>query len=203
MVAPPRRDSVCVTPTGMCNPNLTPQPHTPPPLTDPFSSLKPRPRILATFSPRAHLPAALPAFPLGLAAHLTRGISTTGPAYNDPTTSATQALTFKRRLPHKPYAPLNKFRPARPKTAEEAVTNILYNTPEPVVGPEARHVLNCLVQNEPGVLSRVSGILAGRGFNIDSLVVAKTEVSDLSRMTIIFRGKGPHIEQARRQLEDL
>lgn len=59
------------------------------------------------------------------------------------------------------------------------------------------------MQNEPGVLSRVSGILAARGFNIDSLVVAKTEVHDLSRMTIIFRGKSAQIEQARRQLEDL
>lgn len=66
-----------------------------------------------------------------------------------------------------------------------------------------RHVFNCLVQNEPGVLSRVSGILAGRGFNIDSLVVAKTEVADLSRMTIVLRGENATVEQARRQLEDL
>ncbi|KAG1437395.1 hypothetical protein G6F56_013130 [Rhizopus delemar] len=69
--------------------------------------------------------------------------------------------------------------------------------------PESRHILNCLVQNEPGVLSRVSGIIAGRGFNIESLVVAKTEVPDLSRMTIIFDGQNVQIEQARRQLEDL
>lgn len=53
------------------------------------------------------------------------------------------------------------------------------------------------------MLSRISGILAGRGFNIDSLVVASTEVNDLSRMTIVLRGHDDVIEQARRQLEDL
>lgn len=66
-----------------------------------------------------------------------------------------------------------------------------------------RHILNCLVQNEPGVLSRVSGILAGRGFNIDSLVVCRTEIRDLSRMCIVLRGQDGVVEQARRQLEDL
>jgi hypothetical protein len=69
--------------------------------------------------------------------------------------------------------------------------------------PNFRHVLNCLVQNEPGVLSRVSGILAGRGFNIDSLVVCRTEIRDLSRMCIVISGQDGVVEQARRQLEDL
>ena len=59
------------------------------------------------------------------------------------------------------------------------------------------------MQNEPGVLSRVSGILAARGFNIDSLVVCATEIEDLSRMCIVLRGQDGVIEQARRQLEDL
>lgn len=59
------------------------------------------------------------------------------------------------------------------------------------------------MQNEPGVLSRVSGILAGRGFNIDSLVVCRTEIRDLSRMCIVLRGQDSVVEQARRQLEDL
>ena len=63
--------------------------------------------------------------------------------------------------------------------------------------------MNCLVQNEPGVLSRVSGILAGRGFNIDSLVVCRTEIRDLSRMCIVISGQDGVVEQARRQLEDL
>lgn len=65
------------------------------------------------------------------------------------------------------------------------------------------HVLNCLVQNEPGVLSRVSGILAGRGFNIESLVVCRTEIRDLSRMSVVLKGQDGVVEQARRQLEDL
>lgn len=73
----------------------------------------------------------------------------------------------------------------------------------PSAAPPKRHVLNCLVQNEPGVLSRVSGILAARGFNIDSLVVCSTEVEDLSRMTIVLTGQDSVVEQARRQLEDL
>jgi acetolactate synthase-1/3 small subunit len=59
------------------------------------------------------------------------------------------------------------------------------------------------VQNEPGVLARVSGILAARGFNIDSLIVCNTEVGDLSRMNIVLRGQDGVVEQARRQLEDL
>ena len=69
--------------------------------------------------------------------------------------------------------------------------------------PPQKHILNCLVQNEPGVLSRISGILAARGFNIDSLVVCNTEVEDLSRMTIVLQGLDGVVEQARRQLEDL
>lgn len=49
----------------------------------------------------------------------------------------------------------------------------------------------------------MSGILAARGFNIDSLVVCSTEVEDLSRMTIVLSGQDGVVEQARRQLEDL
>ncbi|CAG8591590.1 15705_t:CDS:2 [Acaulospora colombiana] len=91
----------------------------------------------------------------------------------------------------------------RSRSAEEAVTNILYNTPPPSTEPFKKHILNCLVQNEPGVLSRVSGILAARGFNIDSLVVCRTEIQDLSRMCIVLSGQDGVVEQARRQLEDL
>ena len=102
----------------------------------------------------------------------------------------------KRRKPLF-YTPFPSPSPA------EAVNNILYNTPPSTASPITRHTLNCLVSNEPGVLSRISGTLAARGFNIDSLIVAKTEVPDLSRMTIILNGRSPVIEQARRQLEDL
>lgn len=112
----------------------------------------------------------------------------------------TKAQEPRRRRVRSPFAHLI---PQAPPTAEEAVNNILYNFPPANPSPITRHVLNCLVSNEPGVLSRVSGILAGRGFNIESLVVAKTEVPDLSRMTVVLNGQSVVIEQARRQLEDL
>ncbi|CAH1766367.1 11814_t:CDS:2 [Entrophospora sp. SA101] len=121
------------------------------------------------------------------------------PATNTNANSSTSAIEYKLSHPRKRIPPLPKIDTS---LAEEAVTNILYNTPNPP-SPSKRHVLNCLVQDEPGVLSRVSGILAGRGFNIDSLVVANTEVPDLSRMTIVLSGQDVVVEQARRQLQDL
>ncbi|KAF7720731.1 hypothetical protein EC973_006235 [Apophysomyces ossiformis] len=114
--------------------------------------------------------------------------------------SSISGLAFKDDLRQRRFGPVPKI-PS--PSAEEAVSNILYNTPTPSNEEEKRHVLNCLVQNEPGVLSRVSGVLAARNFNIESLVVANTEVPDLSRMTVVFNGKHVQIEQARRQLEDL
>ncbi|KNZ55949.1 acetolactate synthase, small subunit [Puccinia sorghi] len=118
-----------------------------------------------------------------------------------PSPSATSALDYKLSHPRK-RAPLPSIDPPS-WSAEQAVTNILYNTPPPSNQPLARHVLNCLVQNEPGVLSRVSGILAGRGFNIESLVVCATEIRELSRMCIVLKGQDAVVEQARRQLEDV
>jgi acetolactate synthase-1/3 small subunit len=49
-------------------------------------------------------------------------------------------------------------------------------------------ILCALLDFTVGVLSRVTGVLAGRGFNIDSLVVSQTDVKDLSRMTVVLRG---------------
>merc|ERR1711977_376078 len=103
----------------------------------------------------------------------------------------------RNELPAPSRPPFSNVSPAA------AVSSILYETPLPSQTPPKRHILNCLVQNEPGVLSRVSGILAARGFNIDSLVVCNTEVEDLSRMTIVLQGQDGVVEQARRQLEDL
>ena len=115
--------------------------------------------------------------------------------------SSTQALAYKAI--HRRIAPLPTVDRPPAWSAQAAVSNILYETPLPSQAPPKIHILNCLVQNEPGVLSRVSGILAARGFNIDSLVVCNTEVDDLSRMTIVLQGQEGVIEQARRQLEDL
>jgi acetolactate synthase-1/3 small subunit len=115
--------------------------------------------------------------------------------------SSTQALAYKAL--HRRIAPLPTDDRPPAWSAQAAVSNILYETPLPSQSPPKRHILNCLVQNEPGVLSRVSGILAARGFNIDSLVVCNTEVDDLSRMTIVLQGQDGVVEQARRQLEDL
>ncbi|KAI8630720.1 acetolactate synthase [Xylariaceae sp. FL1651] len=115
--------------------------------------------------------------------------------------SSTSAIAYKSL--RRRQAPLPTSDTPSAWSAQAAVSNILYETPIPSMTPPKRHILNCLVQNEPGVLSRVSGILAARGFNIDSLVVCNTEVEDLSRMTIVLTGQDGVVEQARRQLEDL
>ena len=66
-----------------------------------------------------------------------------------------------------------------------------------------RHVLSALVQNVPGVLSHISGMLASRGYNIDSLVVGETENVHLSRMTFVVMGDDNVLEQVRKQLEKI
>eukprot|EP01121_Diplochlamys_sp_Union-15-3_P009187 TRINITY_DN2485_c0_g1_i1.p1 TRINITY_DN2485_c0_g1~~TRINITY_DN2485_c0_g1_i1.p1 ORF type:complete len:257 (+),score=47.92 TRINITY_DN2485_c0_g1_i1:125-895(+) len=89
------------------------------------------------------------------------------------------------------------------KAVEEIVNNILYDTPQKVKEENKRHILSVLVNNEAGVLSRVSGALAGVGFNLDSVVGARTESPLLSRMTIILRDKKSRVDNARKILEDL
>jgi acetolactate synthase I/III small subunit len=66
-----------------------------------------------------------------------------------------------------------------------------------------RHVLSALVQNVPGVLAHVSGMLASRGYNIDSLAVGETEDPNLSRMTFVVVGDDRVLEQVRKQLEKI
>jgi acetolactate synthase-1/3 small subunit len=63
-----------------------------------------------------------------------------------------------------------------------------------------KHVISALVQNQPGVLAHVAGMFAARGFNIDSLVVGRTEDPALSRMTIVVVGDDRVLEQVRKQL---
>jgi acetolactate synthase-1/3 small subunit len=66
-----------------------------------------------------------------------------------------------------------------------------------------RHVISALVVNEPGVLASVAGMFAARGFNIDSLVVGRTEDPNLSRMTIVVDADDNTLEQVRKQLAKL
>jgi len=66
-----------------------------------------------------------------------------------------------------------------------------------------KHTISVLVQNLPGVLSQVAGLFAARSYNIDSLVVGRTEDPTLSRMTIVVVGDDRVVEQVRKQLEKL
>ncbi len=63
-----------------------------------------------------------------------------------------------------------------------------------------RHILTALVMNEPGVLSHVANMFSARGFNIDSLVVGRTEDPNLSRMTIVVIADERTLDQVRKQL---
>jgi acetolactate synthase-1/3 small subunit len=63
-----------------------------------------------------------------------------------------------------------------------------------------KHIISALVENKPGVLAHVAGMFAARNFNIDSLVVGRTEEPDLSRMTIVVIGDDRIVEQVRKQL---
>ncbi len=63
-----------------------------------------------------------------------------------------------------------------------------------------KHIISALVENKPGVLAHVAGMFAARNFNIDSLVVGRTEDPDLSRMTIVVIGDDRIVEQVRKQL---
>src|SRR5205814_2371257 len=66
-----------------------------------------------------------------------------------------------------------------------------------------RHVLSAIVQNVPGVLAHISGMLDSRGFNIDSLAVGETEDANLSRMTFVVHGDDSELEQVRKQLDKI
>ncbi|MDK2810520.1 MAG: acetolactate synthase small subunit [Petroclostridium sp.] len=67
----------------------------------------------------------------------------------------------------------------------------------------AKHTLAVLVENHPGVLSRVAGLFSRRGFNIDSLAVGVTEDPNVSRMTIVVDGDDYTVEQVTKQLNKL
>ena len=66
-----------------------------------------------------------------------------------------------------------------------------------------KHTLSVLVENKPGVLTRVTSLFARRGFNIDSLAVGVTEDPSLSRITIVVGGNDTSLEQVAKQLHKL
>jgi acetolactate synthase-1/3 small subunit len=66
-----------------------------------------------------------------------------------------------------------------------------------------KHTLSVLLQNKPGVLSRVTGLFSGRGFNIESLCVAETFDSDVSCLTLVTVGDESIVEQITKQLHKL
>jgi len=67
----------------------------------------------------------------------------------------------------------------------------------------AEHTLSILVDNRPGVLTRVTGLIARRGYNIESLAVDKTEDPRLSRVTLVTSAEDVPIEQIKKQLHKL
>ncbi len=66
-----------------------------------------------------------------------------------------------------------------------------------------KHTISVLVENQSGVLARISGLFSARGFNIDSLAVGETEDSTVSRMTIVSHGDNRVIDQIMKQLNKL
>jgi len=66
-----------------------------------------------------------------------------------------------------------------------------------------KHILSLIVENQPGVLSRIVGLFSGRGFNIESLCVAETAEADVSRITLVTCGDMVVIEQIKKQLNKL
>lgn len=66
-----------------------------------------------------------------------------------------------------------------------------------------QHTLAVLVENRPGVLARVAGLFARRGYNIESLVVGETEDKTISRITLVVEGDDKVIEQVSKQLNKL
>jgi len=66
-----------------------------------------------------------------------------------------------------------------------------------------RHIINALVENRPGVLARIVGIISGRGYNIDTLNVGPSQDADVSRLTMTVFGDRHVLEQVSKQLNKM
>ena len=67
----------------------------------------------------------------------------------------------------------------------------------------SKHTLSVLVEDKPGVLTRVAALFSRRGFNINSLAVGPTELPDISRITVVVEVEGAALEQVTKQLNKL
>ena len=67
----------------------------------------------------------------------------------------------------------------------------------------SKHVLSLLVEDKPGLLTRVAGLFARRGYNIESLAVGVSEIEGLSRITVVVSVDGQPLEQVTKQLNKL
>ena len=90
-----------------------------------------------------------------------------------------------------------------PKSSPELDANWLRELLVIQKNTNMRHVISLLIENEAGALSRVSGLFSARGYNIESLTVAPTEDTSLSRMTIVTSGSDDVVEQITKQLNKL
>jgi acetolactate synthase I/III small subunit len=87
-------------------------------------------------------------------------------------------------------------------TIQQLPKDALYDAPAPR-GRKATHTLSVLVENKPGVLARIAGLFARRGFNIESLAVGPTEDPTISRMTVVVNVAAKPLQQVTRQLDKL
>lgn len=87
--------------------------------------------------------------------------------------------------------------------SDSSVPSLFAPVRRPMAEPVKRHVLSALVQNVPGVLAHISGMLASRGYNIDSLAVGETENPHLSRMTFVIVGDDRVQQQISKQLQKI
>jgi acetolactate synthase-1/3 small subunit len=68
---------------------------------------------------------------------------------------------------------------------------------------EQKHIFSLLVENQPGVLSRIAGLFSARGYNIESLCVAPTTDPEVSRVSLVTKGDEFILEQIKKQLNKL
>ncbi len=87
-------------------------------------------------------------------------------------------------------------------TAKRMEANHFTAPPDPAA-TEEKHVMTMLVDNQPGVLSRVVGLFSGKGYNIESLCTGPTMDPEVHRITIVTKANPPVVEQIEKQLRKL